>query len=102
MTLELKLVKVSVTERTEFRCQTPKCPDQYKLRSDDIYDETKRDVTRELEASLSFTLHLGQRISGRKKICGQCFAAICCKRAVADPVCGVEGAPHELSSCLDV
>jgi hypothetical protein len=41
-------------------------------------------------------------ISRRKKICIQIGAAICGKRKVADPVRGVEGAPHELSSCLDV
>src|ERR1700739_96053 len=102
MTFELKLVKVPVTERTEFRCQAPKRPDKRELCSDDIYDYAERDVTRELEASLSFALHLGQRVSRRKKICIQVVAAICCKSEVADPVRGIEGAPHELSTCSDV
>src|ERR1700746_3950695 len=102
MILELNLVKVSVTERTEFWCQATKCPDKRELCADDVYDNTERDVTHELETSLSFALHLGQRVSRRKKVCVQVIAAICRKSEVADPVRGVEGAPHELSSCLDV
>jgi hypothetical protein len=55
-----------------------------------------------LEARLGFTLHLGQRISRRKKIGVQVMTAIACKSQVSDPVRGVESAPHELPSCPDV
>ena len=102
MMLELKLIKVTVAERTEFWCQAAKCPDKRELCGDDVYDDTERDVCRELEARLSFALHVGQRVSRRQKICVQVVAAICRESEVADPVRGVEGAPHELSSCLDV
>src|SRR5260370_17180042 len=79
-----------------------KCADKRELGSDEGHEDNERDGIRELETSLSLTLHLGQRISGRKKICNQMIAAICRKSEVADPVRCVEGAPHELSSCLDV
>src|SRR6201998_1908812 len=102
MRLELKFVKVTVTERTEFWCQATKRPDKRELCADDVDDDTERDVTHELEASFSFALHLVQGVSRRKKICVQVVAAICRKGEVADPVRGVEGAPHELSPCLDV
>ncbi len=58
MTLEPKLVEAFVTERAEFRRQATKCPDEPELRGDAIYDEPEPHVSRELETSLSFTLHL--------------------------------------------
>src|SRR5216683_3726384 len=102
MILEPKLIEVIVIQRAKLCSHTTKRADKRELRSDDVHDDTERDVTRELEAILSLTLHLGQRISGHKKICNQVIAAICCKSEVADPVRFVEGAPHDLSSCLDV
>src|SRR5260221_11514336 len=102
MILEPKLIQVVVIQRAKLCSQATKCADKRELHRDDVHDDTEWDVIRELETSLSLTLHLGQRISGRKNICNQMIAAICCKSEVADPVRCVEGAPHELSSCLDV
>src|SRR5260370_38825000 len=99
---EGELNEVGVVERAKLGSQATKCGDKRELHSDDVHDDTEWDVIRELETSLSLTLHVGQRISGRKDICNQMIAAICCKSEVADPVRCVEGAPHELSSCLDV
>jgi hypothetical protein len=68
MTLELKLVEVIVIERTEFRFQAPKCPDQRELRSDLVSDAAKPYFFSKREARLSFTLHLRQRVSRGQKI----------------------------------
>src|SRR5580698_3078093 len=102
MAFELKLVKVTVIERAELRCQTPKRPDQRKLCSDDVDDETERDATRELEASLGLALRLGQSGSSRKKIRVQVVAAICRASEVSCPVRGVERTSHKLLPRLDV
>ena len=59
MTLELKLVEALITEHAEFHCQATKCPDEPELRGDGIYNVPEPDLSRELETSLSFTLHLG-------------------------------------------
>ena len=59
MTLEPKLVEAFVIERAERRSQATKCPNEPELRGDAIYDENEPDVSRELETSFSFTLHLG-------------------------------------------
>ena len=83
--LELTLVEVTVVQRTERRCQAPKCPNERKLCREDLYDDTEHDFARELEAGLGFALHLGQRVSGRKKICQQIVVAIRRKSEVADP-----------------
>jgi hypothetical protein len=68
MTFELKLVEGIVIERTEFRFQAPKCPDQRELRFDLDNDAAEPHFFGKLEARLSFTLHLRQRISRGQKI----------------------------------
>src|SRR5262245_12694946 len=102
MTLAPKLVEAFVIEHTEFRRQATQCPDESELRGDAIDDETEPDVRRELETRLRFTLHLGQRVSRREKICVQGVAAVCSIREITDPVRGVETSTLELSRCLDV
>src|SRR5258706_32166 len=42
--------------------------DQLELRGDDINDESKPRLSREVEPILGFTLHVSERISSRKKI----------------------------------
>src|SRR5262249_55641308 len=102
MTLEPKLIKVFIIELAEFHCQPSKCPDKPKLGGDAIYDENEPDVSRELETTLGFTLHLGQRISGRQEICVQGVAAVGGVSEITDPVRGVETATMKLSRWLDV
>jgi hypothetical protein len=59
MTFELQLIKPFVIECAEFGCQAAKCPYEPELRGDAIDDENESDISRELETSLSLTLHLG-------------------------------------------
>src|ERR1700744_6504349 len=102
MPLELVLVKVLVAERTELGCQAAKCLDQRELRRDQVGDTIESHLFRKLESCLGFTLHLRQSVSGREQIGVQVIAAKRRKSQVAGTVRGIESAPHQLSSCLDV
>src|SRR4029077_1956290 len=93
---------MTVVQRTEFRCQAPKCSNERELCREDAYDDAEHDFTRELETGLSFTLHLGQGVSSRKKICEQVVVAIRSKSEVSYPACGVVSASQKLSPCFDV
>src|SRR5258708_29041367 len=50
------------------------------------------------ETSLGFTLRFGQRISRCEKICIQVVAAICPEREVADSICDIERATHQITT----
>src|SRR5215470_4475368 len=102
MTLELYFVKAFLVEGAESRRHSPQRTDESALRRDNSDDHTESDTSRELETSLSFTLHLGQRVSSREKICVQVVAAECGIDEITDPAGGVETASLELSPCLDV
>src|ERR1700722_10456603 len=102
MDFELKLVKVLLIERAESRGQTAKCPDKRELSCDLVSDPEEPRLLCKLKAAFGFTLHVRQRISRGKKICVEKVVAICSKSKVTDPVRGVESAPNERASGVDV
>src|SRR3954454_15625479 len=102
MDLKLKFVKVLLIERTESCGQAAKCPDKRELRCDLVGDPEEPRVLGELKPAFGFTLHVPQRISRGEKICVKKVVAICRKGKITDPVRGVESAPNERASGVDV
>src|SRR5258708_375453 len=102
MIFELALVEPFIIEGAEFRPQAAQSSDQPELRGDNVDNETKPRLPREVEPILGFALRIAERISGCEKIRVQIVAAISRKGQVADFVCGVEGATHQIPAGLDV
>ena len=102
MLLKSALVEPLVVEGAELRGQAAQSPDETELRGDDVDDKTEAALAREVEPVLGFALHLAERVSGGKKIGVQVVAAVRRKGQVADLVCGIEGATHQIAAGLDV
>src|ERR1700721_2954699 len=102
MSLELTLVEVILVERTETRGQTAKRPDKRELRCDLVSDPEEPRLLCKLKAAFGLTLHVRQRIPRGEKICVEKVVTICRKSMVADPVRGVESAPNERATGVDV
>ena len=90
MTFEPKLIKLSIIEGAELRCQASERPDQTELSRNGIDDETEPCPLRKLEAFLGFALCLNERISRREQIRVQAEATISRKGEIADLVCGYQ------------
>ena len=65
------------------------------LGGDAVDDEAEPRLPREVEPSLGFALHLGERIAAGEKVRDQVVAAIRRKGEVAELVCRIEGASHQ-------
>src|SRR4029077_17063023 len=102
MMFEPALVEQLIIEGAEFWRQTPQSPDQTELRGDNVDNETKPRLPREVEPMLGFALRIVERISGCEKIRVQVVATISRKGEVADFFCGVEGATPQIPPGLDV
>src|SRR6202000_3377545 len=63
---------------------------------------TKPRLPGEVEPIFGFALRIAERIAGCDKIRIQVVAAISREGKVADLVCGVEGATHQIPAGLDV
>src|SRR5215475_507930 len=63
MPLEREFIKFVIIERSKFRGQASKGPDEAKLRFDVVDDATEPKLLHELETALSFPLHINQLIS---------------------------------------
>lgn len=66
--LRLKLFKLLIVERAEFRRQPPQGSDELQLADDNINDQPELCRFRKREATLDFALHLGERVTSREQI----------------------------------
>src|ERR1700738_4595322 len=98
MALEPNLIKLPIVKRAEFRRQATEGPDKPKLCGDEINDVTEPGLLGQLEAILSFTLHLTQRISSRQQVRVQVVAAVRRKSEVAGLVRGLESATQQITA----
>src|SRR5690348_11547423 len=98
MALELKLIKLLITKRAEFRRHATEAPDYPELAGDEVNGEAKRGLPRKLEAMLGFMLHLRERISRRQKVRIQVDAAVRRKGEVTDLVCRLKRATHQVAA----
>src|SRR5262249_47726954 len=89
-----------IIKGTEFRRQATERPDKPELCGDDVNDETEPGLLRKLEAILSFTLHLDERISRRQKVRVQVVAAVRRTTEVADLVRGLKRLMYQASTSL--
>ena len=87
MTFESKLIKLSIIEASELRCQASKRPNQIELSRNGIDDETKPCPLRKLEAFFGFSVCVDERVSRREQIGVQAEATISGKGEIADLVC---------------
>src|ERR1700746_3734417 len=102
MALYLTLIKVLIVKRAEFRRHTAQRPDQPELGGDEVNDKPEPRVPREREATLGFAFHLGKRIACREKVRVQFVAAVGGVSEVADLVCRLERAAHQIAASPDM
>ena len=102
MALDPKLIKLLIVKGAEIRRQAAERPDEPELRGDGVNDETEPHLLRKLEAMLGFALHLVERIARREKVRVQVVAAIRRKSEIADLVCGLERATHQIAASPDM
>jgi hypothetical protein len=102
MIFELALVEPFIVEGAKFWRQAAQGSDQPELRGDNIDNQTKPRLPRKVEPIFCFALRIAERISGCDKIRVQVVAALSSKGDIADLVCGVEGATHQIAAALDV
>ena len=102
MTFEPKLIKLTIIEASELRCQASKRPNQIELSRDGIDDETKPCPLRKFEAFFGFSVCVDERVSRREKIGVQAEATISRKGGVADPVCRIKGSTYQIASGSDM
>src|SRR5215469_8676300 len=92
------LVEFLIIERSKFRSQSAKRPDESELGRDLVDDETEPNLLREPEVILSFTLHINQLISCGQHVLNQVVAAIGCKGDVPHFTCGMECPANEIAA----
>src|SRR6202162_1750663 len=102
MALYPTLIKLLIVEAAEGRRQTAQRPDQPELRYDGVNDKPEPRLLREREAMFGFAFHLGKRIARREKVRVQFVAAIGGVSEVADLVCLLERAAHQIAASPDM
>src|SRR6202162_3842546 len=102
MALYPTLIKLLIVEAAEGRRQTAQRPDQPKLGGDGVNDKPEPRLLREREAMLGFAFHLGKRIARREKVRVQLVAAVGGVSEVADLVCRLERAAHQIAASPDM
>src|SRR6202043_2760389 len=102
MALNPTLVKLRIVEGAKCRRQAAQRPDQSELGGDAVNDKPEPRLLREREAMLSFAFHLGKRIARREKVRVQFVAAVGGVSEVADLVCRLERAAHQLAASSDM
>src|SRR5271166_760168 len=93
--LELLLLEAVVVEAAEDGRQTPKRPDQSKLRGDQTDDDTETGPARKVEPGLGLLMHLREGGTAREKLREEVVAADPCIGKVADLLRGFEGISRE-------
>src|SRR6202051_2369777 len=102
MALEPRLIKLLIVEGAECRRQAAQHPDQPELGDDAVNDKPEPRLLREREAMLGFAFHLGKRIARREKVRVQLVAAVGGVSEVADLVCRLECAAHQIAASADM
>src|ERR1700675_3165390 len=102
MALEPRLIELLVVEAAKCRRQAAQRPDQPELGDDAVNDKPEPRLLRGREAMLGFAFHLGERIAGREKVRVQLGAAVGGVSEVADLVCRLERAAHQLAARTDM
>jgi hypothetical protein len=102
MVFELAFAEMFIVKRSEFWRQAAQGPDQAELRRDNVDNETKPRLPREVEPIFGFALRIAERFSGCDKIRVQVIAAVSRKGEVADLVCGIERVAHQIPAGSDV
>src|ERR1700737_4476040 len=102
MALYLKLIKLVIVEGAEFRRQTAQRLDQPELGGDGVNDKPEPRLLREREAMQGFAFHLGKRIARCEKVRVQFVAAVGGVSEVADLVCRLERAAHQIAPSPDM
>src|SRR5882724_1345448 len=100
--LDSSLVELIVVEGAECRRQAAQRPDQPELGGDAVNDKPEPHLLREREALLGFAFRLGKRIARREKVRVQLVAAVGGVREVADLVCRLERAAHQIAASPDM
>src|SRR5260221_9404699 len=102
MALEPRLIELLIVEAAECRRQAAQRPDQPELGDDAVNDKPEPRLLREREAMLGFAFHLGKRIARREKVRVQLVAAVGGVSEVADLVCRLECAAHQIAASADM
>src|ERR1700676_2660960 len=92
------LIKLLIVKRAECRRQAAQRPDQPELGGDGVNDKPEPGLLREREAMLGFAFRLGKRIARREKVRVQFVAAVGGVSEVADLVCRLERAAHQIAA----
>src|ERR1700757_3279951 len=96
------LIKLIIVERAECRRRAAQRPDQPELGSDAVNDKPEPRLLREREAALGFAFRLGKRIARGEKVRVQLVAAVGGVSEVAELVCCLERAVHQIAAGADV
>src|ERR1700721_198635 len=102
MVLDPTLIKLIIVEGAEFRRQTAQRPDQPELGGDGVNDKPEPRLLCEREAMFGFAFHLAKRIARREKVRVQFVAAVGGVSEIADLVCRLERAAHQLAASSDM
>ena len=100
--LDPTLIKLLIVEGAECRRQAAQRPDQSELGGDGVNDKPEPRLLRERETTLGFAFHLGERIARREKVRVQLVAAVGGVSEVADLVCRLERAAHQIAAGPDM
>src|SRR6266403_825380 len=102
MALDPKLIKLLIVEAAKRRGQSPESPDQPELCGHSVNDRPESCLLCKGESILGLNLRILERIARREKVCGQLAAA---KRRVSDVanlVCCLERAAHQVLAIPDM
>src|ERR1700730_17661677 len=102
MALDPQLIKLLIVEGAKRRRQSPESPDQPELCGHSVNDGPAPALRRKGQPILGLTLRIIERVARREKVGGQLPAA---KRRVSDVanlVCCLERAVHQLSASPDL
>src|SRR5216683_719264 len=102
MALDPKLIKLLIVEGAKRRRQSPESPDQPELCGHSVNDRPEPCFLRKGESILGLTLRIIERVARREKVRGQLATA---KRRVSDVanlVCCLERAAHQIPASPDM
>src|ERR1700682_72316 len=102
MAFEPRLIELLIVEAAECRRQAAQRPDQPELGDDAVNDNSDPPLLRKREAVLAFASHLGKRIARREKVRVQLVATVGGVSEVADLVCRIERAAHQIAASPDM
>src|SRR3984893_6903590 len=102
MALDPKLIKLLIVEAAKRRRQSPESPDQGELCGHSVNDGPEPCFLRKSETILGLTLRIIERVARREKVGGQLAAAERRVSDVANLVCCLERAVHQIPASPDM